>query len=117
MVAFFVADLFAAPLVAAFLVDAFFTIFSVSTCFSNVTFDAGLSSRIPWKEGWRITPSEVISLYDTSQTSLGFRKVAVAIGGLGLNLEGLLMSGNTSKGFFFTIRGSNCFIISLCIFS
>src|SRR5687767_1092209 len=48
-----------------------------------------LSVLSPTKEGCLITPSLVISANRTSHTSDGLSQVAVALGGSGLNREGL----------------------------
>src|SRR5690349_10259158 len=70
----------------------------VSATFSLTTSVAFLSVRMPSKDGCRNTPSEVTSVKLTSQTSLGFSQVAVALGGLGRNCDGLLISGSEAKG-------------------
>src|SRR5687767_3029719 len=94
----------------------FFVIFAVLTAFSSFISEAFLSSRIPSKEGWRITPSLVNSRYETSQTSLGLSQTTSAFGGLGRNLEGLFTSGTSSKGGFFVIRGLKDLISCSCSF-
>src|ERR1700754_1416448 len=93
------------------------TSFFVGMAVSLITSFASLSSRIPSNEGWRITPSSVISRKETSHTRRGFNQVAFASGGSGRKREGLLTSGITPKGEVFWISGLNCFIIPCCIFS
>jgi hypothetical protein len=51
-------------------------------------FFAGLSSRKPWKEGWRITPSWVHSVKFTWATSSGLAKTAPLRAGRGIDLNG-----------------------------
>ncbi|MNS60191.1 hypothetical protein D3C72_931740 [compost metagenome] len=84
---------------------------------SKTTFLGLLSSRIPSKEGCRITPSLVNSVKLTSQTSSGLSHVTVACGGLGLKRDGLFTSGSSLKGVLEMISGLKSCIICFCSFS
>ena len=54
---------------------------SVAAIRSRTTFEADLSSRTPWNDGWRSSPSRVHSVNVTSHTSVGFTQCAPRAGG------------------------------------
>src|SRR3982751_4547109 len=93
-----------------------FMISTVSVVFSNVTCLAFLSSLNPLKEGCLRAPSFVDARKLISATICGFTQVTSALGGFGLNLEGLLYSGTSLKGHFAVFKGDNLSRISCCIF-